>query len=309
MPQPTDRRAPFHNWKAMAAVIEFARQHPEVRPADFRLLMEVAACTDPDTGAARVSVRTLAAAVHHDDPAATWRRLRACEKRGWLERQGTGRQGRAELRNTETYRLTVAVTATVSGVVTVAAVATARVAATATVIDKKRRPLTEGQRLAMQAAKLDLRNGTHTPNGDGRAGTERSVPGHPPAVLGGKAAEDPASPNDEDDHGTTPGTPGEPWDQGNPSTNPGNLIPFKARPSDPGTPRGAARTQSGEVTRDSMGGAVLRPTADLEDDDAFWTAGEEAVWQLAQEIKAGAYDEPAELFESADHRDPRRFMR
>jgi hypothetical protein len=165
--------------------------------------------------------------------------------------------------------------------------------------------LTQVQRLAMQAEKLKLRNGTHTPNGDGRAGTERSVPGHPPAVLGGKAAEDPASPNDEDDHGTTPGTPGEPWDQGNPSTNPGNLIPFKARPSDPGTPRGAARTQSGEVTRDSMGGAVLRPTADLEDDDAFWTAGEEAVWQLAQEMR----QESAELPGLAEVRDPRRFMR
>jgi hypothetical protein len=149
----------------MAAVLDHARQHPQVRPADFRLLMELAARTDPDTGAARVSLRTLATAVHHKDLKAIRRLLRGFETAGWLERLGTGRQGLAIERNTETYRLTVGSMPTVSGVVTVGSQPPVTVGSQPPVIDKKRRPLTEVQRLAMQAARLDLRNGTHTPGG------------------------------------------------------------------------------------------------------------------------------------------------
>jgi MarR family len=333
-------RAPFLNWKAMAAVMEYARQHQEVSPADFRLLMEVAARTDPDTGEARVSVRTLAAAVHHDDPAATRRRLRALEAAGWLERQGTGQPGRANLRNTETYRLTGAVTASVGGVRTGAATAPVRGAATAPVIDRDTRQLTAQQRLAMRTAPLNLAaaerppNGTarhsasgglasgspHDPAQEGHQGTPEAPTGEPAQPLSSAFAADASHPSHQEDQPTTPGLPGEPWDQGKQNGAPGPR-PVPGRSANGHAPGGAPRPQSREPLGDATDDPVLHPgegrSDDLdvrtESDTAFWTAGEHTVWEFAPEMEAGAFDESAEglaeLFELAHYRDPRRHAR
>jgi hypothetical protein len=328
MSGPRGNGRPFHNWKAMAAVMEYARQHPEVSPADFRLLMEVAARTDPDTGEARVSVRTLAAAVHQDDPAATRRRLRACEARGWLERQGTGRPGRAELRNTETWRLTEAVTAPVGGVRTGAATAPARGAATAPVIDKKRSRTLSGREAARQFRAREreweaLAASERSPDGDAHhsasggslasgslplspaqeahQGTPEAPTGEPAQPLSSAFAADASHPSHQEDQGTTPGLPGEPWDQGKASTGPGPR-PVPGRSPNGSAPGGAARPQSREPLGASTGDPFSNPRADQSDDDTFWTQGEAALWDAAQAMEA-------ELFELAGYCDPGRFAR
>jgi hypothetical protein len=139
------QRPPFVNWHAMTAMLLAGRQSSDLSSADYRLLMELAARTDPTTGLARASVRELAEAVHQHHHQATMRRLRDLERRGHLERLGTGRRGPASEHNTETYRLRGAATAPLDpamrgrhGTSRGAATAPGRGAATAPVGDRER---------------------------------------------------------------------------------------------------------------------------------------------------------------------------
>jgi hypothetical protein len=140
------------------------------------------------------------------------------------------------------------------------------------------------QRLAMQAAKLQLRNGTHAPNGEGPLA---DPPATTPSPNGDGRAE--PTPVPDTSGGLPPASSGRPrcsnQQQATKEAPAGNLLPFKARSSDGSARRGTARTQSGDLPGAPPGDACSNPRANQADDDAFWTAGEQAVWQLAQEMR------------------------
>jgi hypothetical protein len=100
-------RPRFVNWKAMEAVLLAACQDPRITLAYFRLLMEVAAWSDPETGWCRRTLRQLAKAVHYQDTGTVRRWLGELQDLGYLERRGSGRPGYPDKngRNTEAYRL------------------------------------------------------------------------------------------------------------------------------------------------------------------------------------------------------------